>query len=178
MQTIERNQAFELASPFPYVLATVLTPDGRPNAIGLGWWTFTSWEPLHLAISVGHKKFSHECLEHSGEFVLNFPSAGMARGAWLCGTKSGRGMDKLVEGDLATLPSTVVKPPTLADATVAYEVKVHTKVPTGDHTLYLGEVVAIRGNPELPAHLYSIHYKRLIALGADGSADWDLTHRG
>jgi flavin reductase (DIM6/NTAB) family NADH-FMN oxidoreductase RutF len=57
-----------------------------------------------------------------------------------------------------------VKPPLIDGSTVAYECKVVNKLETGDHTLYIGKVVAIHGTPEKPTHLYSIHYKNLINL--------------
>ena len=178
MQELQRNEALRLASPYPYTLATVLDADGRPNAIGLGWWTFTSWSPLHLAISVGHGRYSHQCLtDHCGEFVLNFPAADQARGAWLCGTRSGRKEDKLEEAGLELVPSLRVKPPTLAGVTVAFECRVYEQVRTGDHTLFIGEVLAHRGDPERTLHLYSVHYEQLVGIDAEGKTSWNLEFR-
>ena len=70
MKEIDRHEAFELASPFPYVLAVTLDKRERPNIIGLSWWMFTSWDPLMIAISVGNQRYSHDCLKHHNEFVL------------------------------------------------------------------------------------------------------------
>jgi len=174
MRDLTRNEAITLASPFPYVLATVVDPQGRANAIGLCWWTFTSWEPLNLAIAVGHPRYSHECLDHCGEFVLNFPVAAQAKGAWLCGNRSGRNRDKLGAAGFKLVPSTHVRPPTLDGDTAAFECVVENKVESGDHTLYLGRVVSMRGDPDHPAHLYSIHYEKLISLDYEGNADFAL----
>jgi flavin reductase (DIM6/NTAB) family NADH-FMN oxidoreductase RutF len=174
MKPLARNEAITLASPYPYVLATVLDPQDRANAIGLCWWTFTSWEPLRLAIAVGHRRYSHECLDHCGEFVLNFPTAAQARGAWLCGNRSGRHGDKLAATGFSLVPSVAVRPPTLDGVTVAFECRIDGKVESGDHTLYLGQVVSMRGNPDHPAHLYSIHYEKLISLDYEGNADFAL----
>jgi flavin reductase (DIM6/NTAB) family NADH-FMN oxidoreductase RutF len=79
MQELDRHKAFELASPFPYVLAVTLDKRERPNIIGLSWWMFTSWDPFMLAISVGHQRYSHEGLVHHKEFVLCFPSEGQEK---------------------------------------------------------------------------------------------------
>jgi len=73
MKQIDTNQAITLASPYPYTLAVTMTPDGKPNAIGISWWTFTSLAPPMLLISVGGPRYSHECLKNLGEFALCFP---------------------------------------------------------------------------------------------------------
>jgi flavin reductase (DIM6/NTAB) family NADH-FMN oxidoreductase RutF len=177
MKELDRNEAFELASPFPYVLAVTLDKRERPNIIGLSWWMFTSLDPLMIAISVGHKKYSRECLEHHREFVLCFPSEEQARDAWLCGTKSGRNIDKFQETGFKPVHSKVVKPPTIDSATVAYECKVMKQVETGDHTLYIADVVATQGDPQKVNHLYSIHYTKLLSIGSTGIINLELDYK-
>jgi flavin reductase (DIM6/NTAB) family NADH-FMN oxidoreductase RutF len=84
---------------------------------------------------LGGKRYSHECIEHCKDFILCFPST-----------------------------SKFVKPPIIEGSTVAYECKVVDKIETGDHTVYVGKIVAIHGTTEKPSHLYSIHYEKLINL--------------
>ena len=174
MQEIDRHKAFELASPFPYVLVVTQDSRDRPNIMGLSWWTFVSLDPLMIAISVGRDKYTHQCLEHHNEFVVCFPSEGQEKDGWLCGTKSGRDIDKFQETGFKPVHSTVVKPPLIEGSTVAYECKVVKHVETGDHTLYISNVVAIHGEPEKLNHLYSIHYTKLISIGSGGKIKMDL----
>jgi flavin reductase (DIM6/NTAB) family NADH-FMN oxidoreductase RutF len=176
MQEIERHKAFELASPFPYVLVVTQDKRDRPNIMGLSWWTYTSWDPLMIAISIGHEKYSHDCLEHHKEFVLCFPSEGQEKDGWLCGTKSGRDIDKFQETGFKPVHSKIVKPPIIEGSTVAYECKVVKHVETGDHTLFISNVVAIHGDPAKLNHLYSIHYTKLISIGSGGDINLDLKH--
>ena len=174
MKEIDRNKAFELASPFPYVLAVTLDKRERPNIIGLSWWMFTSWDPLMIAISVGNEKYSHECLIHNKEFTLCFPSEGQEKDAWLCGTKSGKAIDKFQETGFKPVHSKNIKPPMIEGSTVAYECKVVKHLETGDHTQHIANVVAINGSPEKVNHLYSIHYTKLISIGSKGEVKLDL----
>ena len=176
MKELDRHEAFELASPFPYVLAVTLDKRDRPNIIGLSWWMFTSWDPLMIAIAVGHERYSHECLEHHKEFVLCFPSEGQEKDAWICGTKSARNVDKFQETEFRPVHSDIVKPPVIEGSTVAYECRVVKQVETGDHTMYIANVVAIHGRPDKPAHLYSIHYSKLISISSTGDIRVDLEH--
>ena len=117
-----------------------------------------------IAISIGKKRYSHECIEHCKEFVLCFPSKEQKNSAWLCGEKSGRDIDKFKETGFIALQSKIVKPPIIKGSTVAFECKVVDKLETGDHTIYVGTIVAIHGTPEKPNHLYSISYEKLIDL--------------
>jgi len=167
LKELSWDEAIELGSPYNYVLAVTINNKGKPNIIGLGWWTFISWNPKMMAISIGNERYSHECIEHCKEFVLCFPSKEQKNGAWLCGKKSGRNIDKFKETGFIALPSKIVKPPIIKDSTVAFECKVVDKIETGDHTVYVGKIVAIHGTPEKPNHLYSIHYRKLIDLAFD-----------
>ena len=164
LKEISWNEAVTLGSPYNYVLAVTVDNKGKPNIIGLGWWTFVSWTPKMIVISIGRERYSHECIEYCKEFVLCFPSKEQKNGAWLCGEKSGRDIDKFKVTDFIAIPSKIVKPPIIDGSTVAYECKVVDKLEAGDHTIYVGKIVAIHGTPEKPSHLYSIHYERLIDL--------------
>ncbi len=169
LQDVSWDEAIEWGSPYPYVLAVTLDTKGKANIIGLAWWTLISWQPAMIAISIGKDRYSHECIEYCKEFVLCFPSREQARGAWLCGKKSGRDIDKFQKTGFTPVPSHKVKPPLIKDSTVAYECRVTDSMETGDHTLYIGEVMAIHGTSEKKSHLYSIHYKKLIGIDSQGN---------
>ena len=171
------DDAITLSSPHPYVLGVTADAAGKPNAIGLCWWTICSWEPPMIAISVGKPRYSRECLDDCQQFVLCLFGAEHARGAWICGSKSGRKLDKLAAAGFTTLPSLKVKVPTIAESVLSFECSVKTELETGDHILYVGEVVAVRGVPGTPPHLYSQHYRKLIAIGASGSVQLGLEHK-
>jgi flavin reductase (DIM6/NTAB) family NADH-FMN oxidoreductase RutF len=169
LQEITWDEAIELGSPYPYVLAVTVDADNKANIIGLGWWTIVSWDPKMIAISIGKNRYSHECLAFCKEFVLCFPSYIVKEGAWLCGIKSGRDTDKFFEAGFTPIPSKMVKPPTIKESTVAYECKVVNLLDVGDHTLFIGKVMATRGSQENSLHLYSVHYKKLIGLDFKGN---------
>ena len=158
------TDAVELASPHPYVLATTVDAAGKPNAIGIGWFTIVSWKPAMVLISVAPPRHSFSNLEQVPEYVINFPAPEQARAAWICGTKSGRDLDKFGEGGLEAVPSIHVRPPTIGGSIMAWECKVVQTVDTGDHRLFIAEIVATRGDPSRTAHLYSNHYRELVTV--------------
>jgi flavin reductase (DIM6/NTAB) family NADH-FMN oxidoreductase RutF len=176
MKRLDKNEAIELTSPHPYVLAVTQDSSGHNNIIGIGWWTFTSWEPLMLVISIGAQKRSHENLKEVPQFTLCFPSKGQAKGAWLCGTKSGRSVDKFPASGFAPRPSKEVRPPMIEGSTAAFECAVVETLETGDHTLFVAEVLAMHGDFANAAHLYSIHYRSLVSMDAKGGSDFGLKY--
>ena len=120
----------------------------RPDIITLGWTMHTSGRPSMAAISIGHPRYSHELITKEGEFVLAYPNARMGDAAMYCGTHSGRDVDKFAHTDLVPLPTKIVKPPLIQDAVVNMECKVVGTLDTGDHTIFVGEIVAAYEEPE------------------------------
>lgn len=177
MDKIDLSTAIELSSPYPYALVVTVDKQGKPNVMGVAWWTFTSVQPPMMAISVGHARYTHECLESNKEFVVCLPSEEQAKAAWICGTKSGRVLDKFEAGGFKTAPASVVKPPLIEGVTVAYECKVVDQLVCGDHTLFSSEVVAIHGDPKKAKHIYSVHYRKLVSIDWQGSVNFDLDYK-
>ena len=66
----------------------------------------------------------------------------IAEKVWLCGSASGRQVDKFERFGLTALPSSVVKPPLIAECPVNLECRVIDMQVVGDHDLFLGEVAA------------------------------------
>ena len=83
MKELQQQEALRLTSPYPYALLVTLDARDRPNIMGLSWWTFTSWDPLMIGVSVNAERYTHECLQHLKEFTLCFPSEDQAKDA--CG---------------------------------------------------------------------------------------------
>ena len=177
MDKIDLSTAIELSSPYPYTLVVTVDKDGKPNVMGAAWWTFTSVQPPMMAISIGHPRYTHECLQSTKEFVVCFPSEEQAKAAWICGTKSGRNVDKFNVCGFKTTPADVVKAPIIEGATVAYECKVVAELVCGDHTLFSGEVVAIHGDPQKAKHIYSVHYRKLVSIDWQGVVDFNLEYK-
>ena len=171
MKNLNESEAIALSAPFPYTLVTSLDKNGRPNAMGVAWATRTSFEPFLILISIDHRRYSHEGIQMHKEFVLNYPNEEQADAAWVCGTKSGRDGDKIELAGLKLVDSKAVKVPTIDGVTVAFECKVVDEFETGDHTVFVGEVVGMTGNPAKPKHLYVSSKHKLFGMSGDESPD-------
>lgn len=119
-----------------------------------------------LLISIDHTRYSHEGIDIHKEFVVNYQSEDQINGAWICGTKSSRDTDKIKEAGFTLVDSIAVKVPTIDGVTVAFECKVVAQFETGDHTVFVGEVVATRGNPNQVKHLHVTSDYKFFSQGS------------
>jgi len=133
---------WRITAPHPAVLATAVSKKGKPNIISLAWAIPASIKPPLFVISVGKTRYTHQLLEETGEYVVNVPTKELADKVQFCGSVSGRSVDKIAKSGLTLKPAKKVKPPIIAECIAHIECKVINKVSAGDHTLFVGEVLA------------------------------------
>ncbi|MBN2564042.1 MAG: flavin reductase family protein [Phycisphaerae bacterium] len=135
---------------FPEQVAIVIAKDaeGKCNPISVSWTMMTSHEPPLMAISIGKTRHSLEVVRHAREFVISLPSSAMVDDVVFHGTKSGRDMDKLAECGTKTQPAARIDCVVLADAVANFECKLVSEHETGDHFIFVGEVVASHVNED------------------------------
>jgi flavin reductase (DIM6/NTAB) family NADH-FMN oxidoreductase RutF len=174
MKEMEWTQSVLLGSPYSYVLAVSLDAKGIPNVMGVGWWCYLSAKPNLLGMAISPERYTHSCIEHSKEFTLCFPHKNIALEAWQCGKVSGHDVHKVEKYCLNTMPAKFVKAPLLTDSSAAFECKLHAKYPVGDHTFFVGEIVACHGDAEKKEHLYTQFFSKLVSASYDGICDFSL----
>jgi len=163
------SQAKETKYPEPVHIALVKIDRERYNPITLAWAMYTSIEPPMVAISVGLERFSHQCLERWPQFVLVYPSIHMSREVEYFGAVSGRDVDKLQELQTPTQRAKYLDNVLLAEATANFECEVVGKIRTGDHTIFVGRIIAAhRHDPPIP-RLHSV--QRRVFRGVVPSSD-------
>jgi len=99
----------------------------------------------------------------SKEFVIAVPGAELAKGTLLCGISSPEKIDRFKQGGLITKPGNFVSSPLIENCIANFECKLAADLPTGDHTIFVGEVVASWIN-ETPS-------KNLLIIGEDGGTE-------
>lgn len=161
---LSENVAFARSAPMVYTVITSLDEAGKPNAMGASWVTRTSFDPFLVLVSIDHSRYSQAGIRKNREFVANYPSVGQEHGAWACGTASGRDVEEIAASGLAFVASNVVKAPTVDGTAVAFECRVIDEFETGDHTVFVGQVVAVRGNPDEKRHLFVTADFRIFSL--------------
>ena len=137
-----------LLAPVPVVLISCGTIE-KPNVFTVAWAGTVCTHPPMISISVRPGRFSYPLIRESGEFVLNLPSASMARAVDLCGVKSGRDVDKFALCGLTAVPAAGVSAPAVEECPVRFSCKVKSVTPLGSHDLFLAEIVSIEADEAL-----------------------------
>lgn len=119
-----------------------------------------------LSISIRPSRFSHDIIEASGEFVVNVPGEDLLKVSDMCGTRSGRDVNKFEEYGLTKAESTHVNAPMIEECPLNIECKVDTTLRLGVHDMYVAEIVGV--------HLDEEAFKKNRPFVYVGSDYWSL----
>lgn len=134
--------------------------DGQVNTMTIGWGTLgIEWgRPVFVAY-VRESRYTHEMLERCGEFTVNIPVESVdPKILGVCGTKSGRDMDKIRELNLTLEEPMNISVPGIKELPLTLECKILYRMeqtldtipqdiieryyPNGDfHYAYYGQIV-------------------------------------
>lgn len=141
--------------------------DGKVNTMTIGWGTLgIQWgKPIFIAF-VRQSRYTKELVEKNGEFTVNIPYGSYDKTILsLCGTRSGRDMDKITELGLHLEEPETISVPGIRELPLTLECKViykqdqapeainqentaryypkNEEFPEGDyHTAYYGQITA------------------------------------
>lgn len=162
------SSAYRLLHPKHVVLVSCIDKAGKANIITLAWAMPASIHPPLLVISIAPKRYSHELIEENKEFVVNVPTMNLLEATLFCGRKSGRIYDKFKETRLTPLPARAVQPPIIKECVAHLECKLHQQIATGDHTLFVGEILAAYANEGIFDGKYDLRkVKPVYHMGGD-----------
>ena len=107
-------------------LLTVLDPSGRPNPMTIGWALLgIAWSRPTLSVLVRQNRFTYTCLQTARDFAVSVPVPGTLKDELLlCGTKSGRDIDKLRAAGLTPRPSRHISSPVVRECRNHYECRI------------------------------------------------------
>jgi len=146
------------AQPRPVAGATKAS--GESNAMTIGWGSIgIIWGRPVFTVLVRPSRYTYEFIEETAEFTVNVPTDEMRRWVGVCGTKSGRDMDKFGEFGMSITPGATVGAVTIDACPMVYECRVvHVTDHVPDnleteieeksydgsdyHRLYYGEITA------------------------------------
>lgn len=130
----------QINNPTQIVLITSRYKD-KDNVMAMTWWTKTSFQPNLYIISVAKIRYSYELIRKSKCFVINFMPYEFKDKILICGKKSGKDFDKFKECGFHKIEAEKINCPIIKEAIAYLECKIVKKIDSGDHTLFLGEVV-------------------------------------
>lgn len=143
------------------ILITTKVGD-KVNSMTIGWGTLgVIWERPVFVAYVRQQRYTREMLDQCREFTINVPVGDFPRRALgVCGSKSGRDMDKIAAAGLTPVEPEVIGVPGIKEFPLTLECRVLYRqeqesdqfndeitrqfytIETGDHICYYGEIVA------------------------------------
>ena len=143
---------------------TVITveKDGRPNAMTAAWAVPVSHRPPLVVVHIAPQRYTHDIIMDTKEFGLCILADDQMDISQHAGTSSGRKVDKFSLNAMKRKPSRVIGAPVLDGCAVTMECKLEKAISMGDHTIFVGRVVAIERDPgKKPLILHRGAYYRL-----------------
>ncbi len=159
---VNSQYAYRLLHPMHTVLVSCIGKDGKPNAITLAWVMPTSTNPPLIAISVAPNCHSHKLIEQSQEFIVNIPTLEILQAVYACGSLTGRSFDKFKKAGLTPVPGRRVKTPAIRECIAHLECSVDSQFTTGDHTIFVGKIVAAYADMGVFTERYDLKKTRLL----------------
>ena len=105
--------------------------DGRVNSMSIGWGSLgIEWNLPVCIVYVRESRFTRELLDKNPEFTVNVPMGECDPYILqLCGTRSGRELDKLAELGLTTVEGETVSVPAIRELPLTLECRVVSRLP-------------------------------------------------
>ena len=96
------------------------------NTMTISWATMGRiWNKPLLTVAVRYSRHTYKLIDNSNQFTVSFPASGtLSRELALCGTKSGRDMDKFSECGFKPLEAATVVAPLIDKCRIHLECKV------------------------------------------------------
>ncbi len=137
-----------LVTPRPIALTTTVDLEGRVNAAPFSFFNVLGDSPPIVGLCPGDRspgvpKDTARNIRLTHEFVVNLVDESIAQQMNQCAASLPPGVNELLDTELTTVPSSVVKPPRIAEAPASLECRSHSIIEIGDNRLIIGEVLHV-----------------------------------
>jgi flavin reductase (DIM6/NTAB) family NADH-FMN oxidoreductase RutF len=172
--TIDETDARRLLGGSPVALVSTAWR-GNHNVMPAVFVTPLSIDPPLIGVAVHPARHTHDMIKFSEEFALNIPTRELLHHVQYLGSVTGAELDKLELTRLPTIRARKVDAPLLEGCVGWIECGVHDAYPIGDHTLFIGKVVAasaekdafddtwlLNDADEKPLHYLGVNYYAIL----------------
>jgi len=130
---------------FPAPIVLVSSGDmEHPNIITIAWAGVLCSNPPLLGVSIRPNRYSYDIIRRNKDFVINIPSSEQENEVQICGTKSGKNVDKFKLCNFTPIKGKVVDSPIIKECRINIECKLNEIKPLGVHHLFVGEIVNVK----------------------------------
>ncbi len=147
----------------PLVIVTTSDSEGFVNAAPYGMCMRVCHKPLMIAFSVNQKWDTCRNVRETGEFAVNVPSddANMLKQIMIIAKHFPPRVNELEQAGLTALPSRKIRPPRIEECKAHFECTVNWTKEVGNHSLVVGNVVAVSIDGDCITEKYELKIDRL-----------------
>lgn len=167
-----------LVTPRPIALVTTISADGKVNAAPFSFFNLLGAKPPICAFAPGDRdngtpKDTALNIRAMHEFVVNLVDESIAEAMNQCAASLPFGESELTRAGLTAAPSSVVKPPRIAESPASLECVEWGTLQIGSNRVVIGLIKRIH----LPDELFDAEKKRvrtekLLTIGRMASPHW------
>ncbi len=167
-----------LVTPRPIALVTTLSPDGRINAAPFSFFNVLGAQPPIVAFAPGDRdngmpKDTALNVRATHEFVVNLVDEGIAEAMNKCAASLPYGENEMTHAGLTAAPSSLVKPPRIAEAPASLECVEWGTLQIGNNRVVIGLVKRLHLREELfDAEKKRINTDKLFLIGRMAAPHW------
>jgi flavin reductase (DIM6/NTAB) family NADH-FMN oxidoreductase RutF len=147
MQEALYQEAFHALKPETCLFVLANDTKGKTNIMTAAWSMKCSHEPPLYAVALSKHGHTHNLIQKTKQFVFAFPNKALEKYVKDFGSKHGDLAEKLITSGIATTPAKKVAVPLIKDATINFECELFKEVDCGDHTIFIGKILATHVNP-------------------------------
>lgn len=125
-----KDYAEQIIKAIPKGILVTTKAGDKVNSMTIGWGTYgTEWSTEMFAVYVRDSRFTREMLDENPEFTINIPygeydAEQLKEILMVCGTKSGRDMDKIAKLGLTLEEPEVISVPAIKELPLTLECRV------------------------------------------------------
>ncbi|MGA2748636.1 MAG: flavin reductase family protein [Verrucomicrobiota bacterium] len=167
-----------LVTPRPIALVTTIDPGGRINAAPFSFFNLLGAQPPILAFAPGDRgdgtpKDTARNIRATHEFVVNLVDEAIAEAMNKCAAPLPYGENELLHAGLNAAPSSVVKPPRIAQSPTSLECAEWGTLQIGDNRVVIGLIKCVHLRDELfDAEKKRVRAEKLFLVGRMASPNW------
>lgn len=148
MEEVPIKEAFDKFKPESCVFVISVDKDNKPSGMIAGWNMKCSGQPPLFAVSLSKGGYTHKLIRQSKEFVVAVPNKELEEAVLFFGSTHGDGADKFKETKTETEKAKFLRSPLIKNATINFECKLGKEVDSGDHIIFIGEILASHVNKD------------------------------
>ncbi|WP_297214159.1 MULTISPECIES: flavin reductase family protein [Thermodesulfovibrio] len=143
MREVKEN-FYRLLHPKVVFFLTSAGKNGEHNVMSCAWATPVSEEPPMIIVCVAKSHYTAELIIEKREFAVNIPTKEMEKAIWICGSKSGRKVDKFKEAKLEKIKADHISAPLIKNCAGWIECRLTQSIDVGECYAFIGEVLSVK----------------------------------